>query len=395
MGLIDPFVILFWASFAVVAYAYVGYPVVLWLFTRTRRRLAPPHLDEPELPSVSLLIAAYNEEAEIERQVRRCLALDYPKERLEIVIASDGSSDATAEIVRRYAGRGVRLLDYRERRGKSATLNAAFPTLRGDVVVLSDANTHIDRAAVRHLVRWFRTPKVGVVCGRLVLVDPATGRNADGMYWKYETFLKKCEGHLGGLLGANGGIYAIRRALHAPIPEDTIVDDFVLPLEAKLRSGCAIVYDGEAVAHEETPAQLGAEFRRRSRIGAGGFQSIVLLWRLLDPRQGWTAFTFLSHKVFRWLCPFFLLALLGSNAALAGEPFYRAALVGQLGFYLASLLVVFLPAGPRALRPLRLAAMFTSMNAALLVGFYRWLSGRQKAAWARTARLAETEGVTG
>src|SRR5262249_30950742 len=147
-----------------------------------------------------------------------------------------------------------------------------------------------------------------VVCGRLVLTDPATGCNVDSYYWRYETFLKRCEGRLGALLGANGAIYAIRRELYTPIPGNTIVDDFVIPLRAKLRTGCRIVYDGDAVAREETPPNVGAEFHRRSRIGAGGFQSIGLLWRLLNPRSGWVAFTFFSHKILRWVCPFFLVA---------------------------------------------------------------------------------------
>jgi cellulose synthase/poly-beta-1,6-N-acetylglucosamine synthase-like glycosyltransferase len=387
--------VVFWACVAGVFYAYAGYPALLWVLSRLfgRRRLPPA--EGGALPSVSLLVAAYNEEAEIEKRVQTALAMDYPREKLEIVIASDGSSDATADIVRSYAPRGARLLDYRQRRGKPAVLNTAFAEVHGDVVLLSDANTHIDAPALRRLVRWFRDPEVGVVCGRLILTDPLTGRNADSLYWKYETFLKKCEGRLGGLLGANGAIYAIRRHLFAPLPPDTIVDDFVLPLQAKLRTGCAIVYDPSAVAREETPAAIGAEFQRRSRIGAGGFQSIARLWPLLSPRHGWTAFTFLSHKVLRWLCPFLLLGMLASNACLLDRPAYRWALLGQAGFYLVSLLAGLVPARFRLLKPLRLATMFTGMNAALLVGCWRWLKGNQKAAWKRTARLAETGGAVG
>jgi hypothetical protein len=145
------------------------------------------------------------------------------------------------------------------------------------------------------------------------------------------------------------------------------------------------------VAWEETPPSIGCEFHRRSRIGAGGFQCIGMLWRLLDPRRGWVAFTFLSHKIFRWFGPFFLLGMLLTNLSLGDVPFYRYTLAGQLGFYLFSLLAVFVPSRPRFLKPLRLAGMFTGMNAALLVGFWRWLRGRQNAAWKRTARLAEAQ----
>src|SRR5205085_81616 len=216
-------------------------------------------------------------------------------------------------IVSRYADRGVRLLASAARRGKANVLNSSIPAVKGEVVLLSDANTFTDPQAARHLARWFEDPRVGVVSGRLILTDPATGRNADSLYWKYETLLKKYEGRLGALLGANGGIYAIRRALFTAIPGDTIVDDFVIPLEAKLRTGCGIVYDPEAVAREETAPNVGCEFHRRARIGAGGFQSLGLLWRLLNPARGWVAFTFFSHKVLRWVCPFFLLGLLVSS----------------------------------------------------------------------------------
>ena len=386
----------FWACLALIVYAYAGYPLMIWGLSRRFGRPAEvPDLGEVDLPPVSLLIAAYNEEAEIEDRLRNALAMDYPRERFEVVVGSDGSTDATARIVRRYADRGVRLLDYEQRRGKASVLNAAFPELRGEIVLLSDANTHNDPQAARKLIRWFRDPDVGAVCGQLVLTDPATGRNADSLYWKYETFLKQCEGLLEALLGANGAIYAIRRGLYTSIPAETIVDDFVIPLLAKVRTGCSIVYDYEAVAREETPPDVGSEFHRRSRIGAGGFQSIGMLWRLLDPRRGWVAFTFLSHKILRWLCPFFLLGLLASNVALlaSDRPLYQYLLLGQVGFYLASLLAAFVPAGHGSLKPLRLAAMFTGMNAALLVGFWRWLWGTQKGAWRRTARQAETNGA--
>ena len=200
--------------------------------------------------------------------------------------------------------------------------------------------------------------------GRLILTEPGTGNNVDSLYWKYETFLKRCEGRLGALLGANGAIYAIRRDLYVPIPPETIVDDFVIPLLAKLRSSCTIIYDCEAVAREETPASVASEFHRRARIGAGGFQSIALLWRLLDPRQGWIAFSFLSHKVLRWLCPFFLIGLLVTSALLWDRAFFRWVLAAQVGFYATSLLAALAPPGLRVPKPIRLMMMFTSMNAA-------------------------------
>jgi cellulose synthase/poly-beta-1,6-N-acetylglucosamine synthase-like glycosyltransferase len=177
--------------------------------------------------------------------------------------------------------------------------------------------------------------------------------------------------------------------LFEPLPAGTIIDDFVAPLRAKLRSGCRIVYDRTAVACEETPENIRAEFARRCRIGAGGFQCLTWLAPLLHPRHGWFAFAFVSHKLFRWFCPFFLLGALAANLALAGESPYGALLLAQAALYLAAALGPWLPVQPRALRALRLPAMFVSMNTALLIGFVRWVSGGQRGVWQRTARTAD------
>jgi cellulose synthase/poly-beta-1,6-N-acetylglucosamine synthase-like glycosyltransferase len=388
--------ICFWLCLGGVAYVYFIYPLVIWCLSRCfGRRQEAAMLADEELPSLSVLIAAYNEEAVIEDRVKNVLGLDYPSEKLELVIACDGCSDSTAVTARRYARRGVRVLEYGTRRGKSATLNAAFAELKGDIVMLSDANTNTDRDAARNLVRWFRDPTVGAVCGRLIMTDPETGRNVDSLYWRYETFIKRCEGRLGALLGANGAIYAIRRELYQPIPTNTIVDDFVIPLLARLRTGCAIIFDPQAIAREETAADVRSEFRRRSRIGAGGFQSIAMLGKLMNPRRGWVSFTFFSHKVLRWVCPFFLVALLASNLLLLRQPFYQLCLLGQLLFYALALVGAWVPGRISALKIVRLTTLFASMNLALLVGFGRWLFGTQRAAWARTSRLAEVGQANG
>jgi len=380
----------FWAAAAAVVYAYAGYPVVVWVLSRVfGRKPQPPIIaGDDQLPSLTLLIAAHNEEDVIADRLRNALAMSYPSDRLKILVASDGSSDHTAALVSTFADQGVRLLDLEHRRGKSSALNAAMAEIDSEVVLLSDANTQIEPNAARSLARWFADPSVGIVCGRLMLKDPVTGTNADGLYWAYETFLKKCEGRLGALLGSNGAIYAIRRELYTDIPARTIVDDFVIPLQAKLRSKCRIVYDYEAVATEETAHTVLSEFCRRSRIGAGGFQALTMLWRLLSPRWGWLAFAFVSHKLMRWLCPFALIAMLLASGAMAREPFYRYAFLAQLCFYLLSGLAVMIPAGVGSLRAFRLATMFTSMNAALAVGFWRWVSGMHSGVWQPTARVA-------
>jgi cellulose synthase/poly-beta-1,6-N-acetylglucosamine synthase-like glycosyltransferase len=227
---------------------------------------------------------------------------------------------------------------------------------------------------------------VVAVCGKLDLVDPATGGNVDSLYWRYENFLKQHEDRLGALLGANGAVYAIRRSQYVPIPADTIIDDFVLPLGMKLRYGGEIIYDEQAIATEETPPHVADEFRRRARIGAGGFQSLSFLWPLVLPSSGWTSWAFVSHKLLRWLAPLFLLVALAASALLLAEPIYRVLLALQVAFYAMAGLGAFIPGNGVVQRSLRLATLFASMNAALAVGFWRWLIAAQGSTWQRTAR---------
>src|SRR4029453_8515575 len=245
--------VVFWGCAALIVYAYIVYPVLLVTLGALRRATAAPRgLEEADLPSVSVLVVAHNEEAVIRERIDTLLALDYPKDKLELVIASDSSRDRTVDIVKEYSGRGIQLIAFTERTGKSAVLDAVIPRLKGSIAVLSDANTMMEPSAVRRLVRWFENPQVGVVCGKLVLTDPVKGTNVDSLYWRFETLLKRSEGRLGALLGANGGIYAIRRSVFQGLSHDTIVDDFVIPLLARVRTGCAIIYDESAIACEET-----------------------------------------------------------------------------------------------------------------------------------------------
>lgn len=380
----------FWLCAAVVIYHYLVYPPLIWLLARWFGRAdVPAEMKDQDLPVISVLISVYNEQAVIQGRIENLLKLDYPREKLDIVIASDGSSDRTVEIARQFPNQGVRVLDYRQRRGKTAVLNTAIATLTADLVVLSDANTFFEPSAARHLTRWFVDRSVGVVCGKLVLVDSHTGSNSDGMYWRYETFMKISEGKLGALLGSNGAIYAIRRGIFPTIPGGTIVDDFVIPLLAKLNTDCQIIYDQEAVAHEEIAPEIKDEFRRRTRIGAGGYQAIGLLWRLLNPRHGWIALSFFSHKVLRWFCPFFLIGTLICSGLLWHHLFYGCAFAVQAAVLVLSPFVSRIPGRNMALKLVRLAAMFSLMNDALFLGFLSWIWRRQTGVWKRTARVAE------
>jgi cellulose synthase/poly-beta-1,6-N-acetylglucosamine synthase-like glycosyltransferase len=381
----------FWALAVGAIYPYLIYPGLVWAMSRVfGKHGRPPSMDPSSLPNVSLLVVAHNEARLIGERIESALATDYPREKLEIVIASDGSTDGTVDVVERYAPQGVRCLAFSDRRGKATALREASEQLSGDVVVLSDANSFFRPGAVKAMARWFRDPTVGVVCGRLNLTD-GKNKNCDGLYWKFETWLKKSESRLGALLGSNGAIYAIRRELLPHLPAGAIVDDFELPLIAKLRTGCDLLFEQDAVADEETAPRITSEFNRRARIGAGVFQSLERLYPLFNPMRGWVAFTFVSHKLFRWIGPFLLVGMAAANALLLHEPLYQAMMLLQTAFYFVALVGLMMPVGAWP-RVARLPSLFVAVNAALFVGFCRWLSGQASAVWQPTQRSEPVPG---
>lgn len=389
--------IILWLSLGLMGYAYLGYPLIIGLLARCVPRLKLAHDDSlgisTGLPSVTLVIAAYKEESIIQQRVTNALFMDYPADKIEILIGCDGNEDQTGELVRTFHDSRVRLMQFEKRRGKPSVLNDCVAAARGEVIAFSDANTFWNRDALLRLVRHFRDPHVGGVCGQLLLQDPDTGENVDGMYWKYENFLKRCEGRLGALLGFNGAIYAIRKRLWSPIPPQTIVDDFLIGMRIHQQRQ-QIVFDEAAVAHEESAPSLSAEFHRRARIGAGGFQSLCWLWPLLNPFHGSVAFAFWSHKVLRWMCPLFMLLALGANLMLARHPFYFALLCAQVLFYGLAYAGRDFTGQSVPSKLAKLSSMFVGMNAALAVGFYRWAGRSQSGAWKRTARTQELPQTT-
>jgi glycosyltransferase involved in cell wall biosynthesis len=333
-----------------------------------------------------LVIAAYKEEAWILKRLQNAIEQDYPRDGLEILVGCDGHEDLTGDLAEAFHDDRVRVVVFPARRGKASVLNDLVPMATGEVLVFTDANTLFERSAIKNLARHFDDATVGGVVGRLVLVDPEWGSNADGMYWKFENFLKGCEGKLGAVLGANGGIYAIRRELFRPIPANTILDDFLIGMRIH-ETGRRLLYDKQALAFEETPTTVGAEFKRRSRIGAGGYQSLGQLSGLLWPPRGWLAFAFWSHKVLRWACPVALASALVCNALLVrSSPLYVGMMAAQGGLYLLALATPRFDRLPGVWKVLRLPEMFVQMNLALAVGFVRFARGIRGGTWTRTER---------
>jgi len=389
---------LLWISLLLVGWSYIGYPLVLAVWDAALEAIAGlrflsggPDRRAARMggawPRLSVVLSAFDEEACIRRKIENCLALDYPADRLEILVGCDGCTDGTAAAARSTGGERAKVVELAPRSGKASVLSRLVPTASGDVVLLTDANTLLEPGAAKALARHFRDPAVGAAVGLLRL----QGGGEEGAYWKYETAVKHWEGKRGCVVGANGGLYAIRRLLFAPLRPGTIVDDLVVPARIAAR-GWRVPFDPEAIAHEDGAGEAAVEFERRARIGAGNWQAIALVPELLDPRTGFLFFAFVSHKLLRWTTPLLLAVALAANVRLAATgagPRYGALLGAQLVFYAAALWGR-ARGGEGAVR--RLAAVahhFVAMNAALAVGFWRFVRGTQRAAWDRTRRVPD------
>ncbi|MBZ0220822.1 MAG: glycosyltransferase family 2 protein [Candidatus Methylomirabilis sp.] len=380
--------VIFWAGAAALFYAYIGYPLILFFLSRAFGEERKEASEGAPLPSVSVLVAAYNEEKNIGEKIRNTLSLDYPKGLLEVVVASDGSADGTADIVRSFSAKDgrVRLLDF-PRGGKARALALAMPQLRGEIVFFSDANTECEKSALRLIAGAFGDRRVGCVSGRLVYRNPGgiVSGKGESFYWRYETWLKKFESRLGCVSGANGAAYAIRKELFETPPEGTVNDDFVIPTMVAAR-GRRSVYEERALVYEDVAASVRGEFRRHVRDGAGHYIAVWHLSRLLNPFLGLHAFIFWSHRVFRWGAPFILPAVFVLNAMLLEKEVYRLAFAAQSVFYAAALLG-FLGRGQGKLPFLFHAPFyFCNLNLALFIGFVKAVSGRQKMTWERAGR---------
>ncbi|HEV8039192.1 MAG TPA: glycosyltransferase family 2 protein [Bryobacteraceae bacterium] len=369
------FEIIFWSVVFLAFYAYLGYPLVLLALRLVIRKDVRK---KRITPFVSLLIPAYNEADVIERKIKNSLALDYPADRIEIVVASDGSSDETAAIAQARAdGKRVRVLVFPQNRGKVATLNASVPELHGEVVVFSDAPAMLYPDSVRKLVENFADPEVGAVSGlyKVVKADQVNIGSSEDFYWKYETFLKVKESQLDSTLGGHGHLHAIRKALY-PFPQPgTINDDYVIPVSV-LAKGYRAVYEPSAIVYEEAHEMTG--FGRRVRIMAGNIQQLREIRGLLQPLRPLALFFFLSHKLTRLLVPFAMLTALIANLFLLDSPLYLATLFGQLFFYLLAAAGSLLRLRPKVLM---LPFYFCMINLATFFGFYHALSRRRSLAW--------------
>lgn len=390
--------ILFWVFLFIIFYAYIGYGILLFFLVRIKRILGLSNrkMDPSYEPEVTLFCAAYNEKDYVDKKVANSKSMEYPQEKIKHVWVTDGSDDGTPDMLRKHEGVEVHHKD--ERAGKIAAMNRGMEFVKTPIVIFSDGNTMLGKESVRRIVNLFSDPKVGCVSGekRIYQKDSDTAAGTEGIYWKYESTLKKWDAELYSVVGAAGELFAIRTDLYQHVEGDTLLDDFIVSLRVA-KKGYTIQYDPEAYAIESSSASVKEELKRKIRIAAGGIQSIVRLKELLNFfKFGTLSFQYISHRVLRWtLAPIGLLLILIFNAILSSQigffefsNIYTWTFWGQIAFYVAALLGWYLENREIKIKILFIPYYFFIMNYAVYAGFIRYLKGKQSVKWERAKRAA-------
>lgn len=380
MNLVNTAQIIFWAGIGLVFYVYLGYPVLVYLVSR----LLPKHVKRGEFePKVSIIITAYNEERDIRRKLENTLRIDCPSEKIEIIVASDCSSDKTDEIVNEFSEKGVKLVRQPQRGGKTAAQNLAVETASGEIILFSDATSMYEPNVLREMLPNFADASVGCVAGKLIYVDDSgsTVGNAAKSYWSYESLLKEGESNACSLIGVSGCIYAVRRSAYRPMYPEACSDFLIATVIYK--QGMRTIYEPNAVCTETTNQQSKKEMRMRVRVIS---QTFTDLWRnreMLNPfRSGFFAIELISHKVLRYSIPIFLTAVFVSSGALSFySMFYLAIFLAQIAFYLLAFAAWVLERNGIKVGPLSIPLYFVLTNVASIAGFFQFLRGERYASW--------------
>lgn len=388
--------ILFWTCMALVIYTYIGYGVLLYLFVRLKRFFCKPAKQQPlqddeTLPDITFLVCAYNEQDTVDIKIANSHELDYPKDKLHLVWITDGSSDKTNEMLAKYDD--VKVLYQPERRGKTNALNRALSIVDTDIVIMTDANTIVNKGAVREVARLMNNPKVGCVAGEKRVLSKTEGEIAakgEGLYWKYESALKRLDSELYSAMGAAGEFCAVRKKLCRQMPDNTLLDDFIMSMQI-VEQGYKIAYTSEAYAMEFGSANLKEEAKRKRRIAAGGIQSIIQLRSMIVPWNNIVvAFQLISHRFLRWsITPCALLALIPLNIALlcvnAGT-IYTVIMALQAIFYATALAGYFMSKRGKENKLLYIAFYFLYMNLNVFQGFAYFFKNKNQGVWEKAQR---------
>ncbi|SHE84156.1 glycosyltransferase family 2 protein [Pedobacter caeni] len=386
-------IVFFWLCLFVIIYTFIGYGFLLFILVRLKRIFRKAYVLplEGELPSVTILVAAYNEEDIISEKIENTFGLDYPKEKIQLIVITDGSTDRTAEKAGQYPD--LLLLHEDIRAGKMAAIKRAIPFIEGEIIVFTDANTFLNKVAVRELVKHYRNEKVGAVAGeKRILVEEAADASSagEGFYWKYESLLKKWDYELYSNVGAAGELFSIRTRLYQPVESDTIIDDHMIAMRIA-EKGFLIAYEPNAYAMETASANTAEELKRKIRIAAGGIQSIFRLKKAANPFCfPVLTFQYISHRVLRWtITPFLLILVFFLNGRIAyqdGPVVYKVLFAAQLVFYILSLAGWFFESRNVRIKAFFIPYYFCVMNYAVIAGIVRYFRKSQSAAWEKSKR---------
>jgi cellulose synthase/poly-beta-1,6-N-acetylglucosamine synthase-like glycosyltransferase len=377
--------IAFWVLIGIIGYVYCGYPLLLLILPKRAKKTQG---QTNYTPTVTLIIAAYNEEKTMREKLKNTLKLDYPEDSLQIIVASDASTDKTDDIVREYASYGIVLNRQDKRRGKSAMLNDTVLRLaKGEILVFSDATTILKQDAIKRVVENFSDPKVGAVCARIVFVNAADSfvAQSEGLYWRYEEKLRDLEGQVGVLPFVSGAFYGLRKELYMPVAPH-LPDDSVSPLGV-LEKGYYVVFEPEAIAYEKGPTTWESEFRVKSRGVVRELASILSFKSLLNPlRHPIVCLSLFCHRLLRWSVSLCLASAFVVNFFLVGEPLYTVTFGLQITFYFLAAIGYLSRRRPKQPRLLFLPFYYLMVNLAALWGIAQFIYGKRQATWQPVAR---------
>ncbi|GAB2644210.1 glycosyltransferase family 2 protein [Emticicia sediminis] len=396
--------ILFWFCIGLVAYTYVGYGIIAWILVKTRKILGKEfkkYNDSTFLPKVTLVVPAYNEMSCIEAKVKNTFSLDYPADLMEVLFVTEGSNDGTSEYINSLQDNysNLRMIGGETRRGKIEAMNIAIKTINTPIVIFTDANTNLNNQVIRNIVRHFQDPVVGAVAGEKRIEtegSEAAAGAGEGLYWKYESFLKKLDTELYSVVGAAGELFAVRTHLFGEVEKDTLLDDFIVSLRIAA-SGYRVIYEPNAYASERPSFSIQEEMKRKIRIAAGGFQSIArldYLWNIF--RFGLLSFQYVSHRAMRWaVAPFCLplifllnLILFFLDTNLIKQPTYQLIMLAQIAFYLMAIIGYYLENKKIRIKALFVPFYFSFMNYCAIKGYFRYRNGLTSGIWEKAKRAA-------
>ncbi len=394
--------IFFWLCIGLVFYTYIGYGILAWIFVKVRKILGItfPTSDDPSFqPKVTLVIPAYNEMSCIDAKVKNSFGLDYPADKIDVLFVTEGSNDGTTEYIEslRSTYPNLKIIGGNERKGKIEAMNVAIKTISTPIVIFTDANTTLNKAVIKNIVRHFKDEKVGAVAGekRIQLDDSEAAAGAgEGLYWKYESFLKKLDTKLYSVVGAAGELFAVRTNLYGSVEKDTLLDDFMVSLRVAA-NGYRVIYEPQAYAIERPSFSIQDEMKRKVRIATGGFQSIArlgFLWNIF--KYGWLSFQYVSHRAMRWaVAPFCLPLILALNLALVliegkAEPLslYKILLIAQFVFYILAFVGYWLENQKIRIKLLFVPFYFSFMNYCAIKGYNRYRQGITSGIWEKAKR---------